>query len=810
VTPLHPDLLTFLQAAQVLSPSRYVILGEIRNLTEDASEPGSAASRIVLSLAGDLYERLYLRPARPVRPTPAGWAARRDFIASLSAANSGRGTWTPGWRIAQVDDDGDIGVRSHGLTFWASSTQVRLEDDSIEPGKSCWVRVPRELRLLHPGSYFALGDTPDAYLHTDPGGGPWPLIRYFWHLPATVAATFITEATTALNALAVPFRLKLLSDPDSYHRADAGVLYLRREDALSHSQTIGRIHRSVTPELRGDVPLLTFRLAHGLSLAEDPGDDSSFGLHRCTLIAQALWRSFSQAQTDLDARAATLAATFQQHGLDPLHPYLGPGSTLNELLPALLSVSTVRIAVGDNPTGSIRHEPATAVIGSGKLLEAAVSVGRTICRAAVWDPERRYCNWIAYSGIEEAHAAPFGPVSAALGPDLYGGSAGVALFLAELHALTGGADFRETARGAIARSLRQADRRPDELASQLSFFHGLPGLALAADRIGRLIGEPDLLTEVATIVERLYAVSEAPHLLDLLSGSAGAILALMELARLSSRDTELNLAVVLGNELCQTAERRGAIWCWNPGRASGPGVATVPLTGLSHGASGFALALLSLYQATAEGDYLEAARGAFAYEDSLFDGRAGNWPDLRETEESCATPESARFSGGWCHGAPGIALARLLAAAVDHERAGCHRAVARAAIATTLRVTDRALANPDQDLSLCHGLAGLLDILLIAGCHLNDHVCLERAAAAAQALLARQRLAGELPSGGLFPCINPSLMLGLAGTGYALLRLHAPDRVPSVLLLGEPARQAPGLICGRSGRIHGRLRPADR
>ena len=40
---------------------------------------------------------------------------------------------------------------------------------------------------------------------------------------------------------------------------------------------------------------------------------------------------------------------------------------------------------------------------------------------------------------------------------------------------------------------------------------------------------------------------------------------------------------------------------------------------------------------------------------------------------------------------------------------------------------------------------------------------------------------------------TPSLMVGLAGMGYQLLRLAAPERVPSVLLLetsGRPERGA--------------------
>jgi lantibiotic modifying enzyme len=77
-----------------------------------------------------------------------------------------------------------------------------------------------------------------------------------------------------------------------------------------------------------------------------------------------------------------------------------------------------------------------------------------------------------------------------------------------------------------------------------------------------------------------------------------------------------------------------------------------PLAGLSHGAAGIAWALLALFARTGEERFRTAARGGIAFERSVFSTEAGNWRDLRD-------PEHARFPTAWCHGAPGIGLARL-------------------------------------------------------------------------------------------------------------------------------------------------------
>jgi lantibiotic modifying enzyme len=205
---------------------------------------------------------------------------------------------------------------------------------------------------------------------------------------------------------------------------------------------------------------------------------------------------------------------------------------------------------------------------------------------------------------------------------------------------------------------------------------------------------------------------------------------------------------------------------------------------MSHGASGIAVALLELYAETGRDLFLEAARSAFAYEDSLFDQSLSNWPDLRAVDELGRAPTNPSFGQAWCHGAPGIALARIRAAALDRERAETHLGWARVAITTTLRAIDDNLQRARHDASLCHGLAGLMDIALTVGRSLADRDCLVKGAEVATVLTSRHARMGDYPSGLVSGAVTPTLMLGLAGTGHAFLRLHAPDRVPSILLLG--------------------------
>ena len=459
--PIHDDLLTILDAVEIVSLSRYALLGEPRELpiaVGGGSSQEDGPNSLVASLADELYGRLYLRPSPPPLAAPGEFAGR-DLLAALSEANSGRGHWESGWSVCRVEEDGRIVVARDGVEFWAPAAGVRAETGPIRSGEPCRVRVAKELRSLVPGFYVAIGDETSDADHRR--GGPDPLIRCYWHLTAGTAARFVATATALLNESRLPFRLKVLKHPYAYHRADAGVLYLRRSDRSRLEAVIGRIYSAVASGLRPEVPLFTKRLADGLGVAEDPDGSLSFGQHRCRIVAESLWQSFQSGEFDRGRRVETLASAFRRAGLEPLRPHLGPGTEEDDGPPPLAAGRAIGMKSATPPGSGETFRAKSPSRASMSLLEAAIRIGRGLCRSAYWDREGRLCNWVGRSTAEVAEpGGPVTPASAALGPDLYMGSAGIALFLAELAAATDDEEFRRTSRGAIARSIRQLERSP--------------------------------------------------------------------------------------------------------------------------------------------------------------------------------------------------------------------------------------------------------------------------------------------------------------------------------------------------------------
>jgi lantibiotic modifying enzyme len=360
---------------------------------------------------------------------------------------------------------------------------------------------------------------------------------------------------------------------------------------------------------------------------------------------------------------------------------------------------------------------------------------------------------------------------------VYAGTAGIALFMSQLHAITGEPEVERAAFGAIAHSIRQFNRIPAKAPlSPVSFYSGDLGTAYVARRMGIQFDRADLLAVSASILDRVAESGARPHMLDVIGGNAGAIPVLLAIARESGGLRWCDLATLLGEELVRFDPSRSGVSGQGWEHPTGLELDEFTPSGLSHGASGLGLALLELYAATRRIEFRDAARRCFEYEDTLFEPREGNWADLRRPSGH------ARFDRCWCNGAPGIALARLRAAELDAERGDDHVGKARIAIATTIETIDESVKSPRSDATLCHGLSGLGEILLIGSELLGEPCLAERAAVLAGALVDRHASAGDWPCGTPSGGPNPSLMLGFAGIGYWLLRLHDPVNVRPTLL----------------------------
>ncbi len=354
--------------------------------------------------------------------------------------------------------------------------------------------------------------------------------------------------------------------------------------------------------------------------------------------------------------------------------------------------------------------------------------------------------------------------------DLYQGSAGVVLFLAYLDQLVPRPEYRQAARQGLDHVLAQWDR------DRLGAFAGLGGVIYLLTHLHRLWGDKELLEKAVRLSDEIPGRIEEDRHFDILHGAAGLIPVLIGLAE-ESGGHGLDHAHRCAGHLLRHAEDDGETLSWPP---SAPDETYGNLTGFSHGSGGIGWALIQLGHHTGRSDYIEAGRKAFAYEDRYVDEAEKDWYDLRINNGS-AVKGARHFSNAWCNGAAGIGLARITSWDALGRTDEQLLREAQQALSATMRNFPR-LKNH----TLCHGTSGNAELFLRFA-RLNDEPAFQlEANVQVQALWRSFDEAGDSTADNSADFF-PGLMIGISGFGMHFLRLAAPDRVPSVLLLDPPS-----------------------
>lgn len=346
----------------------------------------------------------------------------------------------------------------------------------------------------------------------------------------------------------------------------------------------------------------------------------------------------------------------------------------------------------------------------------------------------------------------------ALGPSVYDGLPGIALFLraAAPHLGATAGQVCDAARSAMAPLLHRLVHAGDP--GLFRWWRDAPlglsgwgGFLLAASQWALLDPGCRYLLEGA-MPAIVGALSEdrlrSDVVLDVMGGVAGLVGPLLAVGG----ERAMSLARVAGAHLLERQHANGG---WQGSSA----VAPRPLAGFSHGAAGIAASLMRLHAACPDAALLEGARRALAYERSIFDAEQRNWPDLRRGSTS------GGFMVSWCHGAPGIGLSRLCL--LDTPLWGPE---AREELSTALETTWR---QPNGADGLCCGRFGRVAILRLAAERLQE----ESWQAAADAMEA-EGVAAASAAGGRYrhsftlegEVRSPGLFTGTAGIGLVLLQ----------------------------------------
>ncbi len=279
----------------------------------------------VQALQNILYGQCYSRPFSGAihDDNPASLTRDDAWLDGLSEANASRDRWDEGWRVQQFLPNGQVYAQKGGASraFWPGEFLTRGSHGmQPQPGTPISAFLARESRNIQPGFYFVFGETPGDQQDD------YSTVRYYWNARHESARPLVRRLTQKLNRYQTPFKFKVVSYPGMIGRSDSAILYVGRRYYRIAAEIARETHAELGPLLGEATPLFSRRLARGLSFAEDPGSQESFGMSRCRMLAEGLHDAHLRGLTSPQDRLARVAARFEAAGASLERPHLNLGS----------------------------------------------------------------------------------------------------------------------------------------------------------------------------------------------------------------------------------------------------------------------------------------------------------------------------------------------------------------------------------------------------------------------------------------------------------------------------------------------------
>jgi HopA1 effector protein family len=221
-------------------------------------------------LMGTYFSQVYREPPEK----PQGFANDETmFLSKIQAANSGYGYYDLNWTLESIAEEQQVAVVKDGLRLYMPSNCVHAPNGDLSIGELVAIVMPKNIMTID--RYVAIGNY---------GRLPaLPITNIYWNYSPAAAIEVISELTTGLNQLAVPFELQIESDTAAYHRLEPLILGILSSDYPKAESLLRQIHTA--HPTRAGVPPFTRRLATGVAVAETESPQVDFAALCCRSIS---------------------------------------------------------------------------------------------------------------------------------------------------------------------------------------------------------------------------------------------------------------------------------------------------------------------------------------------------------------------------------------------------------------------------------------------------------------------------------------------------------------------------------------------
>lgn len=384
-----------------------------------------------------------------------------------------------------------------------------------------------------------------------------------------------------------------------------------------------------------------------------------------------------------------------------------------------------------------------------QFLNEAKKLGDEIVDRAIVGDDFKDALWFGLN-LDNNEQFKLSPISI----DLYNGSLGIVLFLGILAKETNDEKYKKYA---VAGLNYIEEKVTHTKLPSTSAFSGYSSISYAYAYLGKIWNDQKLIDkskEYITKIDSLLIENETTY--DFVGGLSGSLLVLVRLYE-KFNFTELKpICDLIAQKLLHQASEQIKT--------------NTLLTGLAHGASGYAWPLLEYAYKMDQNHLLNDILAILDYENSKVNANQDNWLDLRGSE----SPDAPAF---WCHGAGGIGTSRLMMSQLIEDTT----------INDDLQKCIDILMTKGFGIShtLCHGDFGNIDFLLTYAQITKKNEYTEISREIGKYVLKQKEENGKWNFDQDGDVNIFGFMIGTSGIGFELLRLNNPD-IPSVLSLDLP------------------------
>ncbi|MGG0901122.1 type 2 lanthipeptide synthetase LanM family protein [Bacillus subtilis] len=401
-------------------------------------------------------------------------------------------------------------------------------------------------------------------------------------------------------------------------------------------------------------------------------------------------------------------------------------------------------------------------IKSENWIDEATQIGEFIVENSVCGINKKQKDrmWIGPSleGIEEDIWN-----ANVLGFDIYNGNSGIALFLGYLGEILNRQDFKQAAIETMRPMQKFISEIKEDHPYLIGAFQGISGYFYTLNKLSNLFEDSESRKTTLENISVLSKLGKFDKVYDLIGGSLGSLAVMLSIIPNITEENNKKEILKISHTHCDhilsVAKNFEEQISW-------PGKYSAAYSGFSHGNSGFIAYLYKFFKLTNDEQLLEVIQRALRFERRLYSEDHNNW---------YTTENKDKLANGWCHGAPGILLSKLILKDNGFEDEYIEKEISTA--------IDSSIHNGiGNNPTYCHGDLGVLSILNYAS-DLTNNINLKNRCLRTYQDLFENVLAKKWRKKDLVCTRSYSLMIGLSGIGYSMIKNYAPEIVPNFLWL---------------------------